>query len=198
MKNCATCQQPFEVGISNTRRTCSPACYTIWRNELARVAYYTRQQRTPKPKTPKIDPAFGHWFAGFTDGEGCFSIHPIKVKGVTYYAAKFTIRLRDDDVAILRAIHRQLGFGSIRFSQKNKTVKGANPTAYFDIAKGYDLWRLVEVFEHFPLRAKKQRDFEIWKRFVELHKTRSNATNGELEKLCNQLQNIRKYKSVSS
>lgn len=190
---CTTCQQSFEVGKSNTRRTCSPECYRIWKNEMARQGYYKRQSRQPKPKHPKIDPDFGHWFAGFTDGEGCFLIHPVKVKGVTYYAAKFVIRLRDDDLPILTEIQRCLGFGRIhRFTRQTHTP-GANPGASFEVANAYECWRLVEIFEHYPLRAKKRRDFDIWKRFVELHKIRPNATNGELAELCVALKRVRQY-----
>lgn len=190
---CATCETPFEVGKSQTRRTCSPACYRIWRNELARVAYYTRQDRVPQPKTPKLDPAFGHWFAGFTDGEGCFMTHSVTVKGVTYYAAKFIITLRRDDMATLEEIHRQLGMGHLYLKKTNNKIAGAKPQASFEIANAHDLHRLVEIFEHFPLRAKKRQDFDTWKQFIVLHKYRSNATNGALKELHDRLRLGRQY-----
>jgi hypothetical protein len=56
-----------------------------------------------------IDPGFGHWFAGFVDGEGCFLITRVGKS----YRCIFSLHLRGDDRPILEEIHRNLGIGTV-------------------------------------------------------------------------------------
>lgn len=65
----------------------------------------------------EITDYWGGWFAGFTDGEGCFTISKRNYENPpTNYLCRFTIRLRDDDKDILEEIHNQLEIGSIFLS----------------------------------------------------------------------------------
>jgi site-specific DNA-methyltransferase (adenine-specific) len=108
-------------------------------------------------KVNLIDPSFGHWFAGFTDGEGCFRIH--KVRDGDYYETHFNIKLRRDDRKVLQTIQNTLGFGRI---QDNKAEGNSEPTSSYIVDRKDDCLKLAEVFLRFPLRAKKQRDFYKW------------------------------------
>jgi LAGLIDADG endonuclease len=66
------------------------------------------------PDAPEIDPEFAHWFAGFVDGEGCFSVRKKNVNGCETYDCQFSITLRADDKPIILEIKKQLGdIGSI-------------------------------------------------------------------------------------
>ena len=116
---------------------------------------------------PLLDPAFGHWFAGFTDGEGCFEIN----KGQSirhhfpYYSCRFAIALRSDDEAILREIQQQLGIGRIY----DKIIGGnSKKQVRFTVHAKSDCLILCELFRKFPLRAKKSRDFDTWSEAVSL------------------------------
>jgi site-specific DNA-methyltransferase (adenine-specific) len=106
-------------------------------------------------------PDFLNWFAGFVDGEGCFSVHKKNVSGYETYDCQFSIGLRRDDAPILREIKRVLGIGTVAVSKK-KPAGGGNPKARFCVSSKADCLRLVEVFRAAPLRAKKARDFEFW------------------------------------
>jgi len=130
----------------------------------------TRQIIKPFPEDEDRD-AFGHWLSGFTDGEGCFSLHSSLRNGKrkTKYGQKhavFIIQLRIDDSHILDLIQSFLGCG-IRdnFPQRNLS----NPSAAFRVHNSHDLLNtVIPNFMKYPLRAKKRRDFEIWKKGVEL------------------------------
>ena len=54
--------------------------------------------------------AFGYWFAGLLDGEGCFSMAKPRVSG---FRCELIIKLRDDDRAVLEQIRDELGIGTI-------------------------------------------------------------------------------------
>lgn len=46
-----------------------------------------------------VGPEFGNWLAGFTDGEGCFTVEAYR--GRASHSCSFTIALRVDDKSIL-------------------------------------------------------------------------------------------------
>src|SRR5690348_2560353 len=101
------------------------------------------------------DPTFGHWLAGFTDGEGCFTI----IKNGSRFGCKFEISLRDDDLQILEEIRDYLGVGVIYFRPK--------PQATYRVHRKQDCAVIQDFFHNFPLRAKKAEDFIIWSKAVD-------------------------------
>jgi hypothetical protein len=114
-----------------------------------------------------IDPAFGNWLAGFTDGEGCFDVHCQRTAGrITWiYRCKFDIRLRADDKLILEEIHQRLGIGYLYDTPATST---ANPSVTFTVAKKSDCVILRDIFRVHPLRAKKAADFQVWSQALDL------------------------------
>lgn len=107
-----------------------------------------------------IDDAFGHWLAGFVDGEGCFSMLAHNVREA--YSCQFLLTLRDDDEPILREIQARAGFGSVA----RRTPKNGNSQAYWTVHRKEDCIALVALFDRYPLRAKKARDYAIWRTAV--------------------------------
>lgn len=112
------------------------------------------------PKAEDLDPAFGYWFAGFSDGEGCFSIKP----AARSFTTRFSIGLRIDDLLILEEIQTTLGLGDILLTGKRG---GIQAQAKWSVCRKDEMTPLIDVFERFPLRAKKASDFEIWKEAVD-------------------------------
>jgi len=120
-----------------------------------------------------ISPEFGHWFAGFVDGEGCFMIR-YSTLGRKRIGCRFHIALRDDDSAILYEIKKTLGdIGSIsRSNSRTGTRSGGhhdNPQVRFAVSSIADIYHiLIPLFEKYPLRSKKRRDFELWREAARL------------------------------
>lgn len=109
-----------------------------------------------------IDPSFGHWFAGFTDGEGCFLIQ----KKRNGYVCRFSITLRADDRKTLEHIQQELEVGSI-YDIQPKNLRNPNPTCLFQTySKGAALV-VRDLFLIYPLRAKKVHDFQSWSQAVD-------------------------------
>lgn len=109
----------------------------------------------------QVDPAFLHWFAGFVDGEGCFSVHRKVVNGCEVFDCQFSITLRADDRPILERIHRTLGMGTLSKPGAHRTGKD-NPKARYSISRKAHCLRLRDLLRAFPLRAKKAKDLELW------------------------------------
>lgn len=106
-----------------------------------------------------LDPAFCHWLAGFTDGEGCFSVHKKNVRGYETYDCQFSITLRADDKPVLERIRAELGIGSIADRPGDEAK---NPQARYCVSSQRDCLILRDLYRAFPLRAKKATDFELW------------------------------------
>lgn len=108
-----------------------------------------------------VDDGFGHWLAGFVNGEGCFNIGMwARTKCIRI---TFNIALRNDDAAILEEIHRRTGLGTLqRYGARGRSQAQVR----WSVCNKRDCVRLVEIFDRYPLRAKKARDFAIWREAV--------------------------------
>ena len=105
-----------------------------------------------------LDPAFGHWLAGFIDGEGSFGI---RREGAARgrrggWSTSFSLAVRADERPTLEAIRAATGLGAIR--AKRSVAPGAHPQACWEVAGLLDQARLIELLAAHPLRAKKRHD----------------------------------------
>lgn len=109
-----------------------------------------------------LDPGFGHWLAGFIDGEGCFTI---KRNGQNASYCSFSIHLHSDDKEILSEIARRTGIGQVRdYSYREASV--------WVVCAKAECALLVDLLSRFPMRAKKRRDYEIWAKAVAIWQNR--------------------------
>lgn len=109
----------------------------------------------------RVDDAFGNWFAGLVAGEGHFAI--THHKGCDIYHLRFCLKLRDDDAAVLLMVRRTLRVGHVyRIAQSGRS----KPQIMFAVDDKAQLLSLVDLFDAYPLRAKKSRDYAIWRAAV--------------------------------
>lgn len=137
------------------------------------------------------DDRFLDWFAGFVAGEGCFGIVRSHPTGVAW-ATQLSIKLRDDDLCILINIQEQLGFGNVYRSSPRRF--GTGGVACWQVRSGDACRKLVEIFDGHPLRARKQKDYEIWREAViENQKSPKSRSPKKLQYLHDKLSLIRAY-----
>lgn len=138
---------------------------------------------------------FGYWFAGLVDGEGYLSISLDSRHNGACCALR--IKLRDDDTDILENIQATLGIGRL-FHYPNPSNKQSNPQIEYRVGRIGDVIHvLLPLFERYPLRTKKQRDFVIWARAARLiHGKHHHTDNGreELMRLKLEIEQVRHYK----
>lgn len=136
----------------------------------------------------RIDPGFGHWFAGFVAGEGSFNI--TSNRGA--WQCTFAIALRDDDVAMLYEIQNQLGFGSV---YPRKSQGKSNPQVEWKVGSLDECLRLIHVLDQFSLRPRKSKDYYVWRRAVF---AKSAQDTKSFASLAQELREARAYKSSPS
>ncbi|HEY2595269.1 MAG TPA: LAGLIDADG family homing endonuclease, partial [Chloroflexota bacterium] len=144
-----------------------------------------------------LDPAIGHWLAGFIAGEGHFRIHCSK--SGHYYSAAFAIKLRDDDSEILEELRRCVGLGTI-YRQVRRSGN-SKPACVWVLQSRADCQELVEILDVYPLRSRKATDYAIWRRAVAVWSTmpRGNRWRGQrnweaMIRLKRELESARTYR----
>lgn len=136
---------------------------------------------------------FGHYLAGLIDGEGTFLIRRGHHRDS---APRMRVKLRDDDAAILFECQRRTGLGNVYAENKASPSCSSNskPQMVWDVQRRADLPKLVLILQCFPLRAKKRRDFEIWRLAVSVWLTKPRYGHWEtMEALRRELMAERAY-----
>ena len=136
----------------------------VYRVDL-RAAFAARVERGGTPCRLAVSDAFGYWFSGFFDGEGCLTIFS-RARKDRYFERRVGIQimLRDDDADVIRRIKDNLGVGLVYASDGNGST---NPKATYRCEQVKDLTEvIVPLFEKYPLHSKKAREFAIWKQAV--------------------------------
>jgi hypothetical protein len=108
-----------------------------------------------------------NYVVGLSDGEGCFYVSLTerdKIKNPKAHIlarSHFYIKLRADDLSILKEIKDFLGFGHIYFQKEKR--KNHSACYRFEVSSNEDKLKLIQFFRKYPLHSpKKKRDFEIF------------------------------------
>ena len=122
---------------------------------------------------PEVPDDFGHWLAGFIDGEGCFTIDPKRTASQVRYSCRLAIRLRDDDAPLLLSIAQRTGCGSIDRDTNARAAHhargGGNPQARWLVVRKMDCLRMITILDAHPLLSKKARDYAIWREAARIY-----------------------------
>lgn len=119
-----------------------------------------------------VDSYFGHWFAGFVDGEGCFYIADLGASRPGVLRPRFSLTLRCDDRPLIDRLRNEINVGTIH---EYEPAGPGKRVVRFVVQSQSDCEILVALFTAHPLRSKKARDFAIWAKAV---KTASKITKG--------------------
>lgn len=119
-------------------------------------------------KDRRVD-GFGHWFAGFVAGEGSFTVRVFRTRGYLMIDPEFAIRVRADDKSVIVEIRNWLGVGRVqpRGVCVNRQGIKSNPSVTLSVRRLKNCLRVIEVLDRFPLRAKKRRDYLVWRAIVQ-------------------------------
>ena len=100
--------------------------------------------------------------AGFIDGEGSFFISYTS-ENKTKFRPKFSLAIRADDRPIVDELRAATGIGTVH---EYKATSSGNTVVRWMIQSHADCEALVRLLDSFPLRAKKRKDFDVWRRAV--------------------------------
>jgi len=114
-----------------------------------------------------------YWVTGFTDAEGCFTIiieilgeSPLKFK----VRASYEISLHSVDSAILYRIQSFFNTGKI-YKRSDQNISVYRVTNVKEL-----LTKVIPHFNAYPLLSKKQADFILWSRVVDIMHSKDHLT----------------------
>jgi len=107
------------------------------------------------------DEQFLEWFRGLVDGEGSFSIIPIK----NYFSFRFSIYMHKDDAPMLEVVALRLKVGHINI--------GNHFVSYYVTSKD-DIVSILRIFDRFPLNTSKNLNYLMWKKGYELYNRKTS------------------------
>jgi hypothetical protein len=146
-------------------------CWSANSNEPTFIDSNTSTLESSDSTTLKSASLYPQWITGFTDGEGCFSISAWKSQTTTGWKFKhtFTIALHKKDKAILELIKSYFG-------GQGEIYKQGKDSLQYLVASKKDLKLIIDHFNKYSLLTKKQADFELFKRAVEIMDRKEHLT----------------------
>ena len=114
----------------------------------------------------QIPDDFANWLAGFIDGEGSFLIvRDRRSWRSDTFRTTLRLGLRADDESVLREIAESTGLGYVK-RKKITPVGKTRPQVVWEVVTKLDCMALVRLLDAHPLRAKKARDYAVWREAV--------------------------------
>src|SRR3989338_9833898 len=117
----------------------------------------------------------GHYIACFVDGEGSFHIAFQKRADLKFgwqAVPEFHISQNFTSRKVLEAIRKQLQCGYIK---ANDAAGKRDKTLVYVVRDRKDLIRkIVPFFERFPLRTEKRKDFELFRKIIQMMENNSH------------------------
>jgi hypothetical protein len=111
--------------------------------------------------TPPLAATDGHFLAGFIEAEGSFCVRPNN--GGQNWNCSMSLKVRDDDMALIGDLMRLTGLGHINRVPAHRT---SNPQVRWQVVSRTECLRLAELLRDFPLRGRKRREAAVWSRAV--------------------------------
>lgn len=137
----------------------------------------------------ELDPGFCNWFAGLVDGEGSLQL---KYKKRVWWL-ELTIKLRDDDLPMLKMIQKELGRGRL-YSSSSGGGLNSYPQYMFRLHSATDIRFIIALLKRYPLRSKKKQVFDLWTQASEeLGKPPSARSRKYLRYLEQAIRQVRRY-----
>lgn len=135
-------------------------------NKIHRLGIEKKGRKPRSIKSFELE-SDGWYVSGLTDGEGCFraSIRH-QWKGNPSARVEFLLSLRSDDNEVLEWLQRYFDCGNLVLLQGRKCGNGnvSKPQLQFSVSSLYDIHRsIIPHFDKFKLRAKKRKDYVIWR-----------------------------------
>jgi hypothetical protein len=209
VKSCARCKRVLSLDKFSKDRTAKDGLQRMCKSCHGELKALSRKPRKTYEYRFSVPDDFGYWLSGLADGESHFQARVGISKGRKNLQLRFSIGLRLDDLEILQTIHATLGVGRINnhFRWKTQTPLQKHQADYV-VGEAAQLQQIIiPLFDKYPLRTKKQREYVLWKQIVQTYGWQggdrsifwtgvSRFTDEEWQKiegLCNELRALRPY-----
>ena len=127
------------------------------------------------------------YIEGLTEGEGCFYIN-VRTTDKRYQRAKtgiethFYIKLREDELPLLKEIKNYFGCGEVYFQKEKRENHSA--CYRFEINSQKDIHNmLIPFFDKHPLKSEKKKNYSIFRRIAMMVKEDLHREDGSLNEI---------------
>ena len=127
------------------------------------------------------------YIVGLTDGEGCFYIN-VRPPDKRYQGSKtgiethFYIKLREDDVSLLREIRNYFRCGAVYYQKEKR--KNHSACYRFGISSQKDIHEvLIPFFDKYRLRSEKRKNYILFRKVAKLVKEGLHRNNEGLKEI---------------
>ncbi len=127
-----------------------------------------------------------NWVVGFVDGEGCFYVGINHPRNYLQILPEFRIVQHERDEAVLFELQKFFGFGKVTRNngdRKELRIRGIQ-----------NLKNIVNFFKKFPLKTKKQKDFEKFAEIIEMMSEKKHLSKVGLERISELVEQMRRRK----
>lgn len=137
------------------------------------------------PDNQQERPGFAGWIAGFTDGEGCFSVSIFRNRSSALgwqVFPEFVLTQGTSSRSALEEVKDFLGCGRIYVNRRHDNHR--EDLLRYCVRSQRDLReRIIPFFKVWPLRTRKQRDFELFCRVLEMMSSKEHLTENGLNRV---------------
>ena len=127
------------------------------------------------------------YIVGLTDGEGCFYVN-VRPPDKRYRGSKigiethFYIKLREDDVSLLREIGNYFRCGAVYYQKEKR--KNHSACYRFGISSQKDIHEvLIPFFDKYRLRSEKRKNYILFRKVAKLVKEGFHRNNEGLKEI---------------
>ena len=167
------------VGSSSTRGRSNPvttdSAHVMGGRKSVEYSHFYTPDSLLKRNIPE-------YITGYVDGEGCFTVtFNQKPKANLGWEMKpsFSVSQNEDKRQVLDIIRKYFSCGYIRRDFADKTVK-------FEVRNHHDLMdKIIPHFESYPLLSRKHRDFELFKKILNIVHNKSHLTKSGFIEILN-------------
>jgi hypothetical protein len=129
------------------------------KRELHAANRYSRESNAPRgsrnPRVRRTDD-LNSYIAGFVTAEGSFGV----VRNGNRFFPALTVRVRDDDTVLLRALCSSTGVGRVFM---HRGSPGQSPIAMWLVRRRHELPDVVRLFDAHPIRGRKAGEYAVWR-----------------------------------
>ena len=126
------------------------------------------------PETVYIDP---NWIAGFTSGEGCFTVSIKKSKGTLGMTSfmRFILTQHSRYYNLMVKLQNHLGCGKIYVNKKAINFVVQRLSCLTNI--------IIPLFDKYPIKGNKVKDYEYFKLILQLMNSKAHLSKEGLEQI---------------
>jgi hypothetical protein len=131
-----------------------------------------------KPLAVNTEIPHPYWMAGFTSGEGCFSVIKHNENSRIYLKLVFSITQDKKDESLIKSFIDYFGCG--RYYPSSKRTTGDFQCRKF--SDNYE--KLIPFFRKYNIKGVKLQDFENWCKIAEIIRTKNHLTKEGFDLSC--------------